>query len=107
LGLVAAIPAVVMYNVFSRWIAEYRALHADAAAEILRLISRDLDRGAFDQRPAERRRAMAAEGTRHGWAFRPWRRGIERKTLAQRHAIHRRDSGASDHLHDRSATGDR
>ena len=52
----AAIPAVVMYNMFSRWIAGYRALHADAAAEILRLISRDLDRGAFDHRPAERRR---------------------------------------------------
>jgi len=61
LGLVAAIPAVVMYNMFSRWIASYRALHADAAADILRLISRDLDRGAFD-RPAERRRtARAAE----------------------------------------------
>jgi biopolymer transport protein ExbB len=60
LGLVAAIPAVVMYNVFSRWIAAYRALHADAAADILRLISRDLDRGAFD-RPAERRRVSAAE----------------------------------------------
>ena len=61
LGLVAAIPAVVMYNMFSRWIAGYRALHADAAAEILRLVSRDLDRGAFD-RPAERRRpATAAE----------------------------------------------
>ena len=60
LGLVAAIPAVVMYNMFSRWIAGYRALHADAAAEILRIISRDLDRGAFDQRPAERRRAISA-----------------------------------------------
>jgi biopolymer transport protein ExbB len=60
LGLVAAIPAVVMYNMFSRWIAGYRALHADAAAEILRIISRDLDRGAFDQRPAERRRAVSA-----------------------------------------------
>ena len=59
LGLVAAIPAVVMYNIFSRWIAGYRALHADAAAEILRLISRDLDRGAFD-RPAERRRTARA-----------------------------------------------
>ena len=45
LGLVAAIPAVVMYNMFSRWIAGYRALHADASAEILRIISRDLDRG--------------------------------------------------------------
>ena len=62
LGLAAAIPAVVMYNMFSRWIAGYRALHADAAAEILRLISRDLDRGAFEHRPAERRRpATAAE----------------------------------------------
>ncbi len=60
LGLVAAIPAVVMYNMFSRWIAGYRALHADAAADILRLISRDLDRGAFDC-PAERRRVSAAE----------------------------------------------
>ena len=61
LGLVAAIPAVVMYNLFSRWIAGYRALYADAAAEILRIISRDLDRGAFEHRPADRRRAAAAE----------------------------------------------
>src|SRR6516164_7073934 len=60
LGLVAAIPAVVMYNMFSRWIAGYRALHADAAAEILRIISRDLDRGTFTQRAAERRRAISA-----------------------------------------------
>jgi len=60
MGLVAAIPAVVMYNFFSRWIAGYRALHADAAAEILRLVSRELDRGTFDQRPAERRRSHAA-----------------------------------------------
>jgi len=60
LGLVAAIPAVVMYNMFSRWIAGYRALHADAAAEILRIVSRDLDRGAFDHRSAERRRAVTA-----------------------------------------------
>ena len=61
LGLVAAIPAVVMYNMFSRWIAGYRALHADAAAEILRIVSRDLDRGALEERPADRRRAIAAE----------------------------------------------
>jgi biopolymer transport protein ExbB len=61
LGLAAAIPAVVMYNMFSRWIAGYRALHADAAAEILRIVSRDLDCGALDQHPADRRRAMAAE----------------------------------------------
>jgi len=61
LGLVAAIPAVVMYNLFSRWIAGYRALHADAAAEILRIVSRDLDRGAFEHRSTDRRRAVAAE----------------------------------------------
>jgi biopolymer transport protein ExbB len=59
LGLVAAIPAVVMYNLFSRWNAGYRALLADASAAIMRLISRDLDRGAFDSRAA--RRAAAAE----------------------------------------------
>jgi biopolymer transport protein ExbB len=61
LGLVAAIPAVVMYNLFSRWIAGYRALHADASAEILRIVSRDLDRGAFDHHSSDRRRAIAAE----------------------------------------------
>jgi biopolymer transport protein ExbB len=60
LGLVAAIPAVVMYNMFARWIAGYRALHADAAAEILRLVSRDLDRGAFDHIIAQARRPAAA-----------------------------------------------
>ena len=60
LGLVAAIPAVVMYNMFARWISGYRALHADASAEILRLISRDLDRGVFEQR-AGRRGVSAAE----------------------------------------------
>jgi biopolymer transport protein ExbB len=60
LGLVAAIPAVVMYNFFSRWIAGYRALHADASAEILRIVSRDLDRGAFDRRWAEHRRSATA-----------------------------------------------
>ena len=44
LGLFAAIPAVVIYNLFSRSIASHRALCADGSAEILRLVSRDLDR---------------------------------------------------------------
>ena len=60
LGLVAAIPAVVMYNFFSRWTAGFRAEQADASAEILRIISRDFDSGAFDAQPAERRRGIAA-----------------------------------------------
>jgi biopolymer transport protein ExbB len=44
IGLVAAIPAVVVYNAFARSITGYRALLADASAEVLRLVSRDLDR---------------------------------------------------------------
>ncbi len=47
IGLVAAIPAVVIYNAFSRSIAGYRALLADAAAKILRQVSRDVDRRAL------------------------------------------------------------
>src|SRR5262252_2306283 len=46
LGLVAAIPAVVIYNLFSRQIAAYRAVLADASAEVLRLFSRDIERAA-------------------------------------------------------------
>ncbi|WP_439816020.1 tonB-system energizer ExbB [Zavarzinia sp. CC-PAN008] len=46
LGLVAAIPAVICYNVFARTIANYRALVADAAHEVLRMVGRDLDRAA-------------------------------------------------------------
>lgn len=61
LGLVAAIPAVVMYNMFSRWTATYRALHADAAAEVERLVSRDLDRGMLQPVEQRRRPAAAAE----------------------------------------------
>jgi biopolymer transport protein ExbB len=46
LGLAAAIPAVVIYNVFARSIAGYRAELGDAAAEVLRLVSRDVERAA-------------------------------------------------------------
>ena len=44
LGLVAAIPAVVIYNVLARSTANYRALIGDASAQVMRLVSRDLDR---------------------------------------------------------------
>ncbi len=43
LGLVAAIPAVVIYNHFARVMSGYRALLADTSAAIERLVSRDLD----------------------------------------------------------------
>jgi biopolymer transport protein ExbB len=43
IGLVAAIPAVIVYNVFARSITGYRQLLADASAGVERLVSRDLD----------------------------------------------------------------
>ncbi|VXC86001.1 Biopolymer transport protein ExbB [Pseudomonas sp. 8Z] len=49
LGLVAAIPAVVIYNAFARAIASHKAQVADASAQVLLLVSRDLD-----HLPAER-----------------------------------------------------
>ena len=49
IGLVAAIPAVVVYNVFARWSAAYRARLADAAAAVERLVSRDLDHDRLGQ----------------------------------------------------------
>lgn len=44
IGLVAAIPAVIIYNAFTRSIGGYKALLADASSEVMRLLSRDLDR---------------------------------------------------------------
>jgi biopolymer transport protein ExbB len=43
-GLVAAIPAVVVYNVLARQTQHYRAYLGDASAQVMRLVSRDLDR---------------------------------------------------------------
>ena len=44
LGLFAAIPAVMIYNVLARQTAHYRASLGDASAQVMRLVSRDLDR---------------------------------------------------------------
>ncbi|KQQ81166.1 tonB-system energizer ExbB [Aureimonas sp. Leaf324] len=62
IGLVAAIPAVIIYNVFARAIAGYRAVLSDASAAVLQHLSRDLDRarvaaGAGPQRAAYARAA--------------------------------------------------
>src|SRR4051794_649902 len=58
-GLAAAIPAVVIYNVFARSISGYRALLGDASAEVLRLVSRDLERPAVAS-PARRGASLPA-----------------------------------------------
>ncbi|MGP1664891.1 MAG: tonB-system energizer ExbB, partial [Rhodanobacter sp.] len=45
LGLVAAIPAVVIYNHFSRMLAGIRGGLGDLSAGVQQLVSRDLDKG--------------------------------------------------------------
>jgi len=57
IGLVAAIPAVILYNQLARAIAGYRALVRENAAEVQRLLSRDLDRRAASGGAAARARA--------------------------------------------------
>lgn len=59
IGLVAAIPAVVIYNVFARSITGYRQLLADASAGVERLVSRDVDFALMPK--AQHPRAAAAE----------------------------------------------
>lgn len=54
IGLVAAIPAVVIYNLFARAIGLYRAGLGDAAAGVERLVSRDIDFHAYSPRAAAR-----------------------------------------------------
>jgi biopolymer transport protein ExbB len=48
-GLVAAIPAVVIYNMFARAVLGQRALLADLSTAVLGLSSRDLDRCTFSR----------------------------------------------------------
>lgn len=62
IGLVAAIPAVVIYNVFSRMIGNYKAGLGDVAAQVLLLQSRDLDLEAS----AEVRSVRTAQQLRAG-----------------------------------------
>ncbi len=59
-GLVAAIPAVVIYNAFARATGGYRSILADASVGILRLLSRDLDRQSLS---VESRRGLRAAGS--------------------------------------------
>ncbi len=55
IGLIAAIPAVVIYNFFARVITSYKASLGDVAAQILLLQNRDLDlaNSHTDAQPAQ------------------------------------------------------
>ena len=66
LGLVAAIPAVMIYNVLARQTAHYRALLGDASAQVMRLVSRDLDRAKL---PTDARPPSKPAELRHQWPF--------------------------------------
>ncbi|MBE8598115.1 tonB-system energizer ExbB [Xenorhabdus sp. BG5] len=55
LGLVAAIPAVVIYNVFARVISSYRGQVGDMAAKAILLLGRDLDLAESKAEKAEAR----------------------------------------------------
>ncbi|OCK53793.1 tonB-system energizer ExbB [Bradyrhizobium sp. LMTR 3] len=63
IGLVAAIPAVIIYNVFARAIAGYRALLSDASGEVLQHMSRDLERQEKGIAPAKTIHAVHTMGT--------------------------------------------
>ena len=56
-GLIAAIPAVIIYNAFARGITGYRQLLGDASTEVLRLLSRDLARDVAGLAPRSRQAA--------------------------------------------------
>ena len=57
IGLVAAIPAVIIYNFFARWSAAYRSRLGDAAAGVERLVSRDFDHQRLEATVAFRQAA--------------------------------------------------
>ena len=105
LGLVAAIPAVVIYNhvlALDRRLSRAaspmprpRCCGSSAAISIA-APSISVRRIAGARRPSRR----------HERASRPRRRRARRAARDQRHAVHRRDAGAADHLHDRGAAGD-
>src|SRR5690606_23006843 len=60
LGLIAAIPAVIIYNAFARSIAGFKLLLADASAGVERLVSHELDLRKLWQASKPARQAAAA-----------------------------------------------
>lgn len=61
IGLVAAIPAVVIYNYFARSVGGYKLVLADAAAAVERLVSRDLDHRHLRKAQPRRQDGYAAD----------------------------------------------
>ena len=99
IGLVAAIPAVIIYNHFARAIGGYKALIGDAVRR---------RPGPSVTRLRSRRAARAARGgvgVGHGQSPAGRRRHLG-NARDQRHAVHRRDARAAHHLHGGGAAVD-
>jgi len=60
IGLAAAIPAVVVYNIFARALAGYKGLLGDVSAQVLRHASRDLDLARAGQHGRTLARGLSA-----------------------------------------------
>jgi len=60
LGLFAAIPAVVIFNLVTRAISSHKALLADLSTDIIRSVGRDLDRGILGRHADMSRKATDA-----------------------------------------------
>ena len=97
IGLVAAIPAVIIYNHFARVTKGYlelvnRASGAVGAAVVARSRPHPCQLAARARRRSRRWRLDRRQRIRRRGRFR-------RNPRDQRHAVHRRDAGAPDHLH--------
>ena len=71
IGLVAAIPALVIYNLFARSISGYRALLSDASATVLRHVSRDLEKRQNGIANSDALREAGEPALRFGATLRP------------------------------------
>ena len=101
IGLFAAIPAVVAYNRYADQVSRLE-LRYDAFMEELSTIL---------QRHAGRGPALAAGPARSGATESEHGRSVHKRQAPpdgrdQRRAVHRRDAGAADHLHDHRAAAD-
>ena len=104
IGLVAAIPAVVIYNGFARATAGYRALLSDA---VRRGDAPPVARPRSRRRTGPLLRIARRSRPDGGQARLERRRRPRRDGRHQRHALHRRGAAAAHHLHGGGAAVDR
>lgn len=96
IGLVAAIQAIVIYNLFTRAVTGYRQSLAAAATGVKQLVSLSLD---FRKAPVAHEHDGIVPYQDWAWVagcrkyLRSWRRRIGKAPREQRHTVHRRYCG--------------